>query len=818
MLNVGSPPGKNRERGLAEILPWLVQLSPGVVLNKDGGFLACFSLRGLCAENHDPQVLDQAVEDLEQALHGLEGRCTLWCTVLRRPVVPFQPGCFSHEASRCIDRIYGEGLARHRHLANRHYLSVLWAAPKTGASLLQKAYLWVRSLGYGPVRTRAWEQVQQRQKQFEEILTQFMQAVPALGARRLEGTALLQFLQEMCSPSAPGDLPLAFPQGAYLDGALGEDEVVVGADHLRCTGIHGVRYGAALTLKAWPDHTFPGMLDSLLEVPASLTLSQVFRLVDQAQAQRYIKNVQRFHLNLQKSLFSYVREALSGEESVVRDTGRAVSAAEARQALTDMTAQRRLYGYVNVTLLVWSPTLDSLDEAVTQVAQAIRGEGFLVLRERLHLNSAWSGTLPGQWGELVRWHFISSSNWADLFALRTVPGGQRENPYLTRQRGVFSPALTVFRTRFGSPYAFNLHQQDLAHTFVVGPSRAGKSVWVNFVISQFQRYAPVHTVIFDKDRSCRIPVLLQGGRCFEVARQGMRLNPLKEIRDPAERLWLLGWLEGLLGARGHSLSSPEQQGLRQALEDLSLRAPELHRLRSLAGLLPRLLVEELEPWLGGGQWGGYFDHAEDDLQWASLTCFEMGEVLRHPVLARAFLDYAFHRIDQRLAQHSGIPTLIYIEEAWFMLADPFFAGRIRDWLKTLPKKMGFVILATQSLDDLSGSQIFATLADNVPTRIFLPNAQARVHRELYRNQFGLLESQIDLLARARPKRHYLLHTPGECVLLEATFEADLLAWLRSDVQAQRLFDRHVRIGARGVEGREAYFQALAQEEEGVKDS
>ena len=123
-----------------------------------------------------------------------------------------------------------------------------------------------------------------------------------------------------------------------------------------------------------------------------------------------------------------------------------------------------------------------------------------------------------------------------------------------------------------------------------------------------------------------------------------------------------------------------------------------------------------------------------------------------------------------------------------MLSDPYFSGRIRDWLKTIPKKMGSLILATQSLDDLSGSSIFSTIADNIPTRIFLPNAQARVHRALYSGQFGLNDAQIERIERATGKIHYYLNTPQESHLLEVRFSPELLVWLRSDARAQALFD------------------------------
>ena len=674
-------------RGLAEILPWLVQIAPGGILNKDGGLMATFFLEGMNVEGCDGLTLDREVDRLEQALRHFDQRITLWSSVLRRAADHYPEGCFANAASAQMDDLHRRAMTQKKRYLNRHFISILCAPEQARDGILNHL---VRSQGastqnrqtpqaHEPEPEGLWhflrhhlfhakafdhdrQRLHQRLLRFEELLAQFGGNLFSLRPQRLEGAVLLGFLQEMTSPASALPVPPQLDPTAYLDTSLGQDTIVVEKDHLRFEGVSQIRYAAALAIKNWPGETWTGMLDDVLGVPAELTLSQVFRFVEGENAKRYIKNVQRFHLNLQKSLFSYFREALAGEESVVRDTGRAVSADDARQALTDMVAARRVFGYQNLTLLVFCEDLSRLDETVSRVASEVQAQGYLLMRERLHLNSSWSGTLPGQWGELVRWHFISSANWADLCPIRSAGCGQRNNDYLTQQTGRPAPALSLFQTAAGSPFYFNLHQQDLAHAFVVGPSRSGKSVWVNFILSQFHKYHPVRVVIFDKDRSCRIPTLLQGGVYFDPGQpHTLSLNPLAQVSRVEQHPWLLRWLELLLGVRGYSLSAPEHKALAQALQGLASMSPHLHRLRSLQGLLPRTLRQELEPWLEGGSWGNYFDHPEDRFQLSSMTCIEMGELLRHPALARAFLEYAFHRIESALDVERGIPTLIYVE-------------------------------------------------------------------------------------------------------------------------------------------------------------
>jgi type IV secretion system protein VirB4 len=103
--------------------------------------------------------------------------------------------------------------------------------------------------------------------------------------------------------------------------------------------------------------------------------------------------------------------------------------------------------------------------------------------------------------------------------------------------------------------------------------------------------------------------------------------------------------------------------------------------------------------------------------------------------------------------------LLLLDEAWLFLDDPLFAGRIREWLKTLRKKNVAVVFATQSLADIADSKIAPVLIESCPQRIFLPNDRALEpqSRAAY-ERFGLNERQVNLIASAIPKRDYYLQS------------------------------------------------------------
>ena len=116
------------------------------------------------------------------------------------------------------------------------------------------------------------------------------------------------------------------------------------------------------------------------------------------------------------------------------------------------------------------------------------------------------------------------------------------------------------------------------------------------------------------------------------------------------------------------------------------------------------------------------------------------------------LSYLFRRLEERF---DGPPVLLVLDEAWVFLDHPTFAGRIREWLKTLRKKNVAVVFATQSLADVQRCSIAPAIVESCASRIFLPNPQAIEPqlRTVYEG-FGLNDRQISIIAHAQPKRDY----------------------------------------------------------------
>jgi type IV secretion system protein VirB4 len=294
---------------------------------------------------------------------------------------------------------------------------------------------------------------------------------------------------------------------------------------------------------------------------------------------------------------------------------------------------------------------------------------------------------------------------------------------------------------------------------VVGPTGAGKSVLLALMALQFRRYPRSQVFAFDFGGSIRAAALAMGGDWHDLggalaedAHAPVALQPLATLDDAAERTWAAEWVAAMLTREGVTVSPEAKEHVWTALTSLA-SAPVAER--TLTGLCVLLqsgaLKRALQPYCLDGPYGRLLDAEAEHLGGADVQAFET-EGLIGTGATPAVLAYLFHRIEGRL---DGRPTLLIVDEGWLSLDDPTFGARLREWLKTLRKKNASVVFATQSLADIETSAIASAIIESCPTRLFLPNERAVEPQilSIYR-RFGLNDRQIEIIARATPKRDY----------------------------------------------------------------
>ena len=409
--------------------------------------------------------------------------------------------------------------------------------------------------------------------------------------------------------------------------------------------------------------------------------------------------------------------------------------------------------YVTATISVWDADPGVAAEKLRLVEKVVQGRDFTVIAEGMNAVEAWLGSLPGHVYANVRQPPISTLNLAHMVPLSAVWAGPVTDEHFDE------PPLFFARTEGSTPFRFSLHVGDVGHTLIVGPTGAGKSVLLALMAMQFRRYQNAQIFAFDFGGSIRAAALAMDGDWQDLgatsqdeSAPGVRLQPLARIHNLAERSWAAEWLAAIFAAEGVSLDPQGKEHLWAALNSLASAPVSERTLTGLAVLLQsQQLKQALGPYCVGGPHGQLLDAESEHLGEARVQAFET-EGLIGSAAAPAVLSYLFHRIEAHL---HGAPTMIIIDEGWLVLDSPAFANQLREWLKTLRKKNASVVFATQSLADIETSAIAPAIVESCPTRLFLPNERAFEPQiaAIYR-RFGLNERQIEILARATPKRDY----------------------------------------------------------------
>jgi type IV secretion/conjugal transfer VirB4 family ATPase len=721
---------------LADYLPWAGLVALGVVLNKDGSFQRTARFRGPDLDSATPSELIATTARINNALKRLGSGWALFVEAERRPASGYPTSMFPDPLSRLIDEERrGAFESAGSHFESNYYLTATYLPPPEARA--RAGQLLLETQDHSGVDWR--EQLARFITETDRFLALFEGVMPEIGW--LSDAEVLTYLHATVSHEYH---PVEVPEVAFhLDALLSDQPLTAGLAPLL-----GDRHLRVVTVRGFPTSTWPGLLDELNGLAFPYRWVTRFLLLDKADAERELVRLRRQWFAKRKNIVALLRETVFQQESPLVDSDADNKAADADAALQELGADAVAYGYVTATVVVLDTTAAQADDKRKAIERVIQGRGFVTITETFNAVEAWLSSIPGHLYANVRQPLISTLNLAHLMPISAVWAGPHRNAHLN------APPLMVTRTAGSTPFRLSTHVGDVGHTLIVGPTGAGKSVLLTMLALQFRRYAGARVFVFDKGGSARATILGLGGQHYDLGAEGaIAFQPLARIDDDTVRAWAAEWVAGLLRYEHVDISPETKDLVWSALGSLaSAPVPE----RTLTGLSVLLqsnrLRQALQPYTLTGPYGRLLDADQDRLGQGDIQGFEMEELMHGKSAVLPVLTYLFRRLEERF---DGAPTLLILDEAWVFLDDPFFSGRIREWLKTLRKRNVSVIFATQSLADIERSPIAPALIESCPSRIFLPSPQAPEPqlRGIYEG-FGLNDRQIDIIARATPKRDY----------------------------------------------------------------
>ena len=735
-----------------------------ILLTKSGDVGIVFSIEGVDYECLDTNTIDNLTRRLTAAFRIFDEKCRVYQYLFKRnrESIPFKtyPNPIVNAAIQ--NRIeYLKTKADSLYSFQICYV-VLYEGFRYNTSILKSLARLASEPGEAIRELKALLSVRKRTVLIGSELDRLLSALHAkarsfvgqvadfVSARVLGKEEAFQVLKQILNFSPLKIENARLRRDTFLDYYLCESHVECHRGFLRVDDY----YVKVLTLKDPSAQSFPLIFKRLFEVEANYFLCSEWQKQDPAKSRSFIHSRRRHFHNTKRSLASYATTSDQPQRSddVLVDDSKEAQVRDLGEALKELEIQGNYFGNYSITVVVYDQNLAKVESACADFYKAFTMHDAQLYEEKYNLFNAYLATVPGNYAFNLRSMLILNTNYADYSLLFTLHSGHQVNNHLKQEY------LAVLETNHRTPYYLNLHCKDTAHTVILGRTGAGKSFLLNFLITNLQKYDP-YTFIFDLGGSFEHLTRLFEGTYVKIGPNSpaFKINPFCLSKTKPNLDFLALFVQVLADNHGSErLSLEEEQELYQQIENLYSVDPELRTLGVLANTLPRSLSVKLHKWTAGGQYGFLFDNAEDSVSFSKFQCFDFQGMEQYPQILEPLLFYILHRANHAITDReiTHVFKAFFIDEAWTFFRNPRIKGYIVEALKTWRKQNAAMILSTQSLDELRKSDIVDVIIETCATKIFLANPD--MDRELYRNQFHLNETEINLIASLVPKRQFLI--------------------------------------------------------------
>ncbi len=745
----------------AIIEPGVVNKQPEIMKLKNGSYMIGFYYQGPDLESASVAEVEHLSKMFNNAIKRLDENWMIYQVICRSLSSEYPTGYFDEPTNRLIDaERYFQFTQEGKHYETFPFLFLTYLPPKHSQKGVLKALGdWIMGVTDSDEMNYIERDVKHIKEVSENFLMSFSQMMRFRPLSYTESNDELLHALNMIMNQENRPCRLPDPPD-NLDCWLSRD--VENGEMF----VYDNKPTAILSVDGFPPSSRPGILSNIEKLPIDITWSTRFIVTDQHYARGKISmDRKKWH----QKIYPFMAHIMNNPNAPA-DQNAIRMVNELDEALANVEQGLVIYGHYTSTVIVRAEDEDELKRKIRDVSKMFERLGFSTRVEKRNALEALLGSFPGHGRENVRKPFLHSLNYADFAPLTNSWAGSEFCPCPPPNYPPNSPALLQAASVGTTPFRFNLHVDDVGHTLIMGPTGSGKSTLLASIASQFERYNGAQIFVFDKGRS----MYALTAACSDAVHYDLGhlkdsggLCPLAELDTEEDLAWAFNYLETLLELQLESnkadvVGSGDRNLMRQAVRNLA-RTTRTSAQRSLTNLLSTLQSPKIRDLMTfyqtGSTAGAFLDGKSNDIEFKSMVTFEIEDLMTYGSHVRLpVLLYLFRQIEKRL---TGRPSLLIIDEAWLAIGEPVFAKKIKEWLKVLRKANCAVVLATQEVGDIADSPITGALVESCPTRIFLPNPDAKTERsrELYRKTFGLNDTQIDLIANAVRKSQYYYTSP-----------------------------------------------------------
>lgn len=794
---------------LKYISPYAFIIEPNVCVLKNGALMTTYQIEYPDLESSSANDIAAVAALFNRNIMTLaqdEG-WAIFFDVKRIKTKDYPAGTFNNLAGWLIDQRRAENFAKFgEHYTSKYYISLVWQLPDD-LEEKSKAFFYKDSKEQSseksndsPKKKQSWihkrnfKVVEENCERFLDNCDKIMGSMQnKLWIHHLDKSELFSYIKSCISNE---EEKLIFPDDVFffLDNYVCDKDC-----HTSIPLKIGEYYVPVMTVNDFPGSSYPAIFDKLNRTMQEYRWTTRFIPLSRENSLKEADKYKKKYMAKRQSFLTAMTDRFMGAPTGIENEGALTMAGEAGQINADLTMEQYVLGYYTSSLMCWDKNLEKAKAKSRKLQQVVRSCGFGVKEGTLENFQVWQGMMAGNVYANVRRPLVSSENCSNIIPLSSAWQGNSENDFTLETCGSSVP-LCICSTSYGTPFFMNLNVRDVGHTFIFGPTGAGKSTLMALLMAQATKYEGANVVCIDKQLSSRAFMVGSGGVYVEPGKDSVAFQPLSELKTPGEcseeeykesLMWCQQFVECLLAQQNIECTATMSKAITEALKLVSEKpGKDLTTFQQYVTYQDSKTGENtirlaLDPYCSGGQFGSIFDADKTTLNLSHLMTIEMGALMRLSEKAVApALFYIFRYLEKLWNVPTGQKqplTFLFLDEAWLYLQHPIFASFIQEWLRTLRKKKVFCIFATQEVSAASKSALKETIDQQCLTKIYLADesAQNPALAASYR-EFGLTDSEIVALSNAQMKHDYYFKNPLGSRMFSLDLDDFQLALISSD--------------------------------------
>lgn len=779
------------EEPTAAFIPYSSHVTKNAVKLANGDYIQVIRMQGAAHESADARDINAWHNQLNGFMRNVASpNVALWSHVVRREYNEYPGGDFEPGFCRDFNEKYRAHMAADRMLVNELYMTVVYRPQPTAVG---KIFNWFGKKHEDELRQQQIDDLEALDDLTGAALAALDRYEPEiLGCYEHKNNMFSEVLEFLAFLIDGEWRRFPLPRAEIRD-VLATSRPFFGKGGLMSLkGPTHTQYASIVTIQEYPSMTCPGILNELLGMPFEFVLGQSFTFLSKTVAVGRMKRQQARMVNAGDVATSQIDDI--------------------HLAMDELISNRWVMGAHSLGLVIRANTQKALNDHINDAGAALSDSGMKWAREDVGIAGAFWSMLPGNFAYRIRVGDITSKNFAGFSSLHNYPIGRiRHNQW--------GDAVTMFKTTSGAPYYFNFHKgedgidakraakldpnhKDLANTVVIGKSGTGKTVLEMVLLAQAQKFnqpakgKTLSCVLFDKDLGASVGVRAMGGRYYPL-KNGVPsgFNPFQMEPTPNNMTFLETLVKQLVKHDTLPITPRQEREISEAIKGVMGAAKHKRRLGAVLEFLDPTddngLHIRLSRWCRGGALGWLFDNTTDTLQLDNCTMvgFDVTEFLDNQETRTPTIMYLFHRIDS-LIDGRRIP--IFMDEFWKLLNDEAFEDLAQNKLVTIRKQDGFLVMFTQSPQQVLKSPIAYAIISQTATKIFLPNPEADY--DDYVNGFKLTKREYEIVrGLGERSRRFLIKQGQNSVVAELNLRGfeDELAVLSGNTATSLLAEKLV---------------------------